>query len=155
MPATIPSTREGLGLVPNSSDKIKPLIWITRHDAANQGYYSKEDELDLFIAAELEWLMPFESDSELLNAIGAENISYHPVDVSDSSRTRPVLIRFEGIRLGVAIKLLSELGATEVTHNGGSTSRVGSRIMLNDSVEEYSAALVYEGENHLSTIELE
>ncbi len=129
-------------------------MWIERHEETAPGYNSKDDRLDLYIAAETDWLMPFDTDLGLLNAIGAESIRYYLVPIEDPGPLPAVMIRFEGIRFGDAIDLLSQLGATEVTVAGQGTSR-STRITLDGPPESYSSALVYEGEVLIATIELD
>lgn len=152
VPSAIPTSRAELGLVPNESGNVSPMIWALDHEPAHSRQYSIDDRINLFIAAEADWLMPFHSDENLRTAIGEENISFVEVDVNDSSRAMPILIGLHQIRLEEAIRLLTSMGATEIEVEF--TSSVKYKVALNDTPETYTGAIVSQGEQIVSEFDL-
>lgn len=152
LPQNVPNTRAGLGLVPDAEGNIAPLMWALDWNAQSDGRYSVEDRFNLFIASEANWELPFDTDPDLLAAIGAESISFNTMSVLDSGAD-PILVGFYQIRLGDAIVLLDAMGISQVTAEYSGQSYV---LTLDGSpADGYTSALVYVGDDLVATFELQ
>jgi hypothetical protein len=150
--ASIPSSRAGLGLEPDANGRFNPVIWVSdyKQEGAEPGV---DDRLVLVLAAESSWSMPYDTDTNLLESIGEQNISFAQVDVGDTSQPEPVLIVLAGIRLGDAIKVAAGLGASKVSLTVNSS--LTYQFLLDGDLETYSGAYVCQNEEPIAWIELE
>lgn len=145
-PQNVPNNREDLGLVADANGNVSPIMWVTYHQSGGESKYNVDDKIDLVAAAEAAWPWPFDTDAELLEAIGVENIDYTRV-LLDDGQPDPVLVGFYHIRIGDAIDMLWQMGITEVT-----TSHEGKQYTarLNGIPPEgYDRALIYDENDKL------
>lgn len=143
--------RETLGIVPDANGEVQPVVAYADYSPASQGNISLDDRLTLTVAAEYDWGFPFESDTGLLDSIGSENISFTFVDIEEDGKPAPVMVELRDITLRDAIKVLYGMGFTDVE---GEVDGETFRAELNGTIDDYTAALIYQGDELVDTIAL-
>jgi hypothetical protein len=127
-------------------------MWALGWNAQSNGRYSVEDRFNMFIVSEANWQLPFDTDPDLLDAIGAENISFNTISVLDSGAD-PILVGLYQIRLGDAIVLLDAMGISQVTAEYSGQCYV--LTLDGPPPDGYTSALVYVGDDLVATFELQ
>jgi len=68
------------GTTPDGNGMVSPLVWVTTFQGMSTSELTADDTLDFYIAVNPMWMLATDYDSNLLAAIGPENITYHPLD---------------------------------------------------------------------------
>jgi len=143
----VPDSRAELGLVPNPSGQVTPVMWTSAHTPVKAGEFHVDDRLDFIMAAEPGWELPHDSNSAILDAIGAEKFDYKWIAIDDAEDPWAILVKIHQVRLGDLIVYADALGLTEFRTEYKEEKYT---IRLDGAVpDEYNLALVYNDEEKL------
>jgi hypothetical protein len=74
---TTPPGAIDYGIVPDANGHVSPRVWVTTVDAASNEVLTADDTLNFYMAADPGWTVPTDTDLDLLEAIGAENVIWY------------------------------------------------------------------------------
>ena len=86
-----------------------------------------------------DWKLPHLADPQLLAEIGPTRLKYFYILIEGETSHRPVIVKFDGIKLGQAIEYLGRMGVETLEYQSGDSML---EIRLDGPYTDYSYALV-------------